>query len=66
MLLGTDYGDCRATLDPMMGALKHVLLEKRKEKLVRLKETKKVLSSSGFKILIFKPIGEESWEHHNI
>jgi hypothetical protein len=50
----------------MMGALKHVLLEKRKEKLVRLKETKKVLSSSGFKILIFKPIGEESWEHHNI
>jgi hypothetical protein len=50
----------------MMRALKHVLLEKRKEKLVRLKETKKVLSSSGFKIWIFKPIGEESWDHHNI
>jgi hypothetical protein len=40
MLPVRDYGDCQATLYTMMRALKHVLLEKRKEKLVRLKETK--------------------------
>jgi len=40
MLPGRDYGDCLAILYAMIRAMKHVLLEKRKEKLVRLKETK--------------------------
>jgi hypothetical protein len=40
MLLGRDYGDCRATLYPKMRALKHVLLEKNKGKIGKTKGNK--------------------------
>jgi hypothetical protein len=58
MLPGRDYGDCRATLYPMMRALKHILLEKRKEKLVRLKETKESTQLIRIQNIDLSPLGK--------